>query len=356
MDHLEHRDMCLGFDPGGVMGAAFHPGRGEQIPSLWESNRAVDTEFDWKSAFPMLEPQISADGVCDWPFDPSFPIDLLFFECRHQAVRMNRHDFLELVYVFSGEPTFQIQDRLYPVKRGDLIVIGSSAYHRQLARTDGGKDQVIVLIFKPELIQASSPGPEEAGYLLPFFAQVPAFPCVIAAETQIPERVLSLIREMKCEMPPVSHIERLTVKTCLKMILVLVAKHFAPCMNDARRSNQRQKALDRLRPLFQWIERKYAAPVALEDAARICAMSPSYFIRFFKGTTGQSFHSYLNQFRVAKAELLLATTEKPISEIGQDVGFCDQSYFGAVFRKLTNLTPATYRQQYLVPCRESPRP
>jgi len=308
----------------------------------------MDPEFRWESAFPFVEPQINAEAVCDWPFDPSFPLDIRFFEFRHQAVRMNRHDFFELAYVYSGEPTFQIQDRLYPLKRGDLIVIGSSVYHNQLARTDGGKDRVVILLFKPELIQASSAHAEETGYLLPFFAQTSGFPYVIPAESQIPERVVALIGEISHEMPPVTHIARLTVKTYLKMILVLLAKHFAPYLNDTRSFNQRQKALDRLRPLFEWIERKYPTPVTLEDAARICAMSSSYFIRFFKVTTGQSFHSYLNHFRVAKAQTLLATTEKSISEIGQDVGFCDQSYFGVVFRKLTNLTPATYRQQFSI--------
>jgi AraC-like DNA-binding protein/mannose-6-phosphate isomerase-like protein (cupin superfamily) len=346
MDYMERPQVYPGFEPGRVMDAACHPGRGEQISSLSETGSPMYTEFRWESAFPILEPQINAEAVCDWPFDPSFPLDIRCFEFSHQAVRMNRHDFFELAFVCSGEPTFQIQDRLYPLKRGDLIVIGNSVYHRLVARTDGSKDRVLILLFKPELIQGSS-HVEETGYLLPFFAQSPAFPYVIPADTRIPERIVELIREINGEMPPVTDIARLTMKTCLKMILVLLAKHFAPYVNDTRIFHQRQKALDRLRPLFNWIERRYFAPVAIEDAARICAMSPSYFIRFFKGTTGQSFHSYLNHFRVAKAEILLATTEKPISEISQDVGFCDQSYFGAVFRKLTNLTPATYRQQFL---------
>jgi AraC family transcriptional regulator len=62
-----------------------------------------------------------------------------------------------------------------------------------------------------------------------------------------------------------------------------------------------------------------------------------------KQVTGLSLIAYLNQFRVSKAQALLETTDKSIAEIGQEVGFCDQSYFGSVFRRLLNTTPREYR-------------
>jgi AraC-like DNA-binding protein len=86
-------------------------------------------------------------------------------------------------------------------------------------------------------------------------------------------------------------------------------------------------------------------PVQVEDAARLCKMSGSRFMSFFKATTGQSFHAYLNRFRVAKAQLLLTTTDKPLDSISQETGFCDQSYFGMVFRKLVGISPRVYRRR-----------
>jgi AraC-like DNA-binding protein len=32
-----------------------------------------------------------------------------------------------------------------------------------------------------------------------------------------------------------------------------------------------------------------------------------------------------------------------MAAISQQVGFCDQSYFGTVFRRIVGMTPATYR-------------
>ena len=55
---------------------------------------------------------------------------------------------------------------------------------------------------------------------------------------------------------------------------------------------------------------------------------------------------YLNQHRIQRAQALLAKTDRSIADISLDTGFCDQSYFGAVFRRLAGITPAAYRRRY----------
>src|SRR5262249_11029324 len=74
-----------------------------------------------------------------------------------------------------------------------------------------------------------------------------------------------------------------------------------------------------------------------------CGMSESHFMSFFKRATGQSFMAYLNHCRIERAQALLVMTDKSVSDISQEMGFCDQSYFGTVFRRLVGTTPARYR-------------
>jgi len=75
-------------------------------------------------------------------------------------------------------------------------------------------------------------------------------------------------------------------------------------------------------------------------------MSKSHFTRFFADVIGQSFVVYVTNLRVTKAERLLAATDAPIAELSQQVGFCDQSYFGKVFHKSMGMSPARYRRQF----------
>ena len=46
-------------------------------------------------------------------------------------------------------------------------------------------------------------------------------------------------------------------------------------------------------------------------------MSKSHFIHFMKQITGISFVSYVNQFRVAKAQALMANTGKSLASTDQ---------------------------------------
>ncbi|MGD1081438.1 MAG: AraC family transcriptional regulator [Candidatus Sulfotelmatobacter sp.] len=65
--------------------------------------------------------------------------------------------------------------------------------------------------------------------------------------------------------------------------------------------------------------------------------------------TGQSFVNYVRHFRISKAQEILASTDKSISDVSQQTGFCDQSYFGTVFRALAKMTPLTYRRRTVRP-------
>jgi len=53
-----------------------------------------------KDSFCLVEPQIDADGNHNWPFDRFCPADVLFLtvDGGHQ-VRMNRHQYFEILYV-----------------------------------------------------------------------------------------------------------------------------------------------------------------------------------------------------------------------------------------------------------------
>ncbi len=84
----------------------------------------------------------------------------------------------------------------------------------------------------------------------------------------------------------------------------------------------------------------------MREASRICGMSESHFMSFFKRVTGLSFMKYLNHYRVERSQVLLVNTDEPMASISQEMGFCDQSYFGTVFRRLVGMTPAAYRRRF----------
>jgi AraC-like DNA-binding protein/mannose-6-phosphate isomerase-like protein (cupin superfamily) len=303
------------------------------------------SEFQCKDHFTLVEPQINAEGVHTWPFSDSCPVDVLFIteDGRHN-VRMNRHGYFEVLYICSGSADCRIQDRLLPLHEGDLAVIGSTLYHRIESRSSTPVT-IAALFFEPDLIRCDG-GSDSAEYLTPFLLQDSAFPHTVPAETGVPRQVLDMMLRIRSELPACSTRARLAVRTYMKMLLILLVNQYAPYAGTVETFQRQERALSRLRPLFRHLGDNCESPISVREAARICAMSESHFMSFFKRVTGSSFMKYLNHYRVERAQSLLTNTEESLSEISQTVGFCDQSYFGIVFRKVVGMTPATYRRRF----------
>jgi len=112
-----------------------------------------------ENAFSLIDPQINAEGVHVWPFDPAFPPDIRFYvwDKRHN-IRTNRHDYFEIFYLHAGELVCRIQDREFKMREGDLAVISSTQYHTiqfPEKRKASGPVRAAALYFLPELIRAS---------------------------------------------------------------------------------------------------------------------------------------------------------------------------------------------------------
>ena len=293
----------------------------------------------------MPDSGVSSEGAVIRPFDSSFPINVRFLSVNPgEHAGDHGRGLFEVAYISAGKGELRIQQRRLPARRGDLMVIGSALDHRLLNRADSPL-ALASLLFHPDLIRGDS-GEEGAEYLTPFLGQDADFPHVVRGRTRIPAEVFDLMGRIRGELPADGPRARLAVKTYLKMALMLLVNHFASCPGTAGESQRRRRQVERLAPLYRYLEGRPGEAVQVKDAARICAMSESHFMAFFRAATGQSFAAYLNRSRIAHARSWLVSSDRPVSEIGQALGFCDQSYFSAVFRKLTGLPPAAYRKRF----------
>jgi AraC-like DNA-binding protein len=75
-------------------------------------------------------------------------------------------------------------------------------------------------------------------------------------------------------------------------------------------------------------------------------MSHRQLNRRFKEATGLTPQQFMMRSRIERACEELRKTDRPLSDIAYELGFCDQSAFTAHFRKRMTLTPKKYREQY----------
>jgi AraC family transcriptional regulator len=100
---------------------------------------------------------------------------------------------------------------------------------------------------------------------------------------------------------------------------------------------------------------QFARPPHLGELGRIAGVSVSHlthsFRRHFRTTPGD----YVRHVRVQWAADELTTTDRPLSEIAFDAGYCDQSHFTREIRRAFGLPPGAYRASRRHPTAASPR-
>ena len=134
---------------------------------------------------------------------------------------------------------------------------------------------------------------------------------------------------------------QLGVKGELFSLLCLLAAESLPA-NGERPSKSREK----MKLLLGYIEEHYGERITVEDGAALCFYSNSHFMKYFKRYMGMPFTQYLNDFRLEKAAGLLRTTLLPVTDVAQQCGFDNISYFNRLFRKKYHGTPGAYRKYW----------
>ncbi len=98
--------------------------------------------------------------------------------------------------------------------------------------------------------------------------------------------------------------------------------------------------------LEQIMYANFAYNLKLNDYASLCNMSLSSFKRVFKSVFNTSPGKWLSERKVALAERLLRTSDKPIGQVAFDTGFEDTSHFIKVFKQQFGSTPLSYRNSH----------
>jgi AraC-like DNA-binding protein len=105
-----------------------------------------------------------------------------------------------------------------------------------------------------------------------------------------------------------------------------------------------EKGVERLLPVLDYVDTHFKDDIKLEDACRILNVNKAHFCRLFKKTVGMSFVTYLNFVKVTKAEKMLMTTDKSISEIAEETGFSSAAYFAEIFKIHMHRSPGKYKK------------
>ena len=94
----------------------------------------------------------------------------------------------------------------------------------------------------------------------------------------------------------------------------------------------------------QFISENFMNDISLFEIAGHCFVSPFHFSRIFKTFTSYSPHQFLLDTRLKHAELMIKSTDTPITQVCFSSGFQNLEHFSAAFRKKYRYPPSGLRK------------
>ncbi len=99
-----------------------------------------------------------------------------------------------------------------------------------------------------------------------------------------------------------------------------------------------------VRRVLAYIDANLESRIRNRDLAAVARLSEFYFNVAFRNSVGHSPHDYVIRRRVERAQGLMLSTDKALSEIAVECGLADQSHFTRLFRRVVGESPAVWRR------------
>ena len=278
----------------------------------------LDIEFPFSIADSIMPPYYNMGGIYHW------------------------HECLEISFVKSGTGRYMIEDRVYDMEPGDIIILNNIEPHYLEVGSDGMHQPVIV--FDPSFIWSCEGSSLDRRYLKPFFERGSDFRNKLDASSPQTAEIRLHLEAIQREYMDKDESYQLMIKARLLLILTYLIRYY----RDKSKSytpgevNKRLNLL-KIQDALEYISLNYCSEIKLGIVSETVHMSPQYFSTIFKKYTGSSFVDYVNKLRVNQAIGMLRGSNKKITHIAMECGFNNTATFNEIFRKITGKTPSQYR-------------
>lgn len=290
--------------------------------------------------------EIIIDGYLQWPAKADDRIKVMRW-VESETIEKHRHDFFEIVLMVQGTCVHIHNNENIKLIPGDVFLIVPGEDHSYAL------DSRICL------------------YNCLFY------PDVFGQEIEAMKRVNSLFNfmfkrsllKLNCNRQDVLHVDpadALSLKLILDKMLIeqerrtdgfeLIQKAYLMqylCLLG--RAWEKQFGKDEVFPegkrnmlaeAVSYIESNIHEDIRIDDIASRVYLSPNYFRKVFKQSTGLSLVEYVKHVRISKAKKLLEEDNLSVSQTAEAVGMSDLNYFSRVFKSIVGQPPSEYKRRY----------
>lgn len=274
--------------------------------------------------------------------DSKHPFQIEVFDAnRHFEVKYpHRHDFFEVLYLTQGSGIHIIDNNEYKIEPPCVFFLSPGQAHKlELSKDIAG----FIFLFTAEfyLIDKSN---KNKLLEFPFFFNLKQEnpPLRLTSDNEV-SFMTSLFEKGCQEMNTADVVGHELANSILDLILNTCNKSY-PKEIRAIEKGKGHLMVKRFREL---IEEKYQANLTVKEYAQILNVTENHLTQTVKELTGNTSKELVVDKQVLEIKRLLKHSELTVSEICHLLNFKDQSYFSKFFKKVTGLSPNSYRVESL---------
>lgn len=273
------------------------------------------------------------------PFQPILEITALD-ECMNANFRHpyyfpgEFHPFWELVYVLDGKMQAAIDENIYTMQKGDLILYRPMEFHR-LWTIDDTDIHAFVIGFSAQGEFLSRL--ESGAYALTECQQQEIADLFEFLQSFLPPKKRHLLKEMLASWKKNTAQIHIFVNRLENFLISMVA-HKRP-LNRKTVSDSADAQL--YRAIVTELNAHIESWVTTDQIATKLHCSAAHINRIFARYSDIGVHKYLVKLKIAAAIPMLRD-DVPVSEISAKLAFSNQNYFSSVFKRETGFSPTQY--------------
>ena len=248
------------------------------------------------------------------------------------GAKADSHDFAELIFILSGQGKYRIDNKIYPVSEGDLVVINPGVPHQSLVSNPENPTTEAIVGFTDVQFEHFAAGevplPEEGA--------------VIHTQGELRQKLFKIFTSMDAENVVRRTGRYYMLKSYLmQALLLLVREQTEPIAVTTGCSFKSANKKYVVEQVIDYFEDHYAEKISLDQIADNTYLSTVYVSKIFKAETGDTPIRYLINIRLEKAkELLENGWEGSIQEVALEVGYDDAYHFSKLFKKRYGVSPS----------------
>ena len=250
------------------------------------------------------------------------------------------HDYVEVIYMCSGQTTHIVNGKTLKLKEGALLFLNQSVTHEVCKAGKG--DVAVNFIVLPEFF--SAPLSVIGGELTPL--RVFLVDCLCGKDSGAGylyfdvsrmKTIQNLLENLLWILIQDTPNKRKMSQMTMALLFLQLMDHTEALLNE----DQEHAAIVRV---LQYVETNYANG-SFSEIAKKLRYDPSWLSREIKRKTGKTYTQLIQEKRLAQAAFLLKNTQRNVSEIATAVGYENISYFHRIFGETYGLSPRHYRLQ-----------